>query len=161
MTTKHNHTYHNTPFDAMPPKVVCNAKTEIKEAKMTYKTLIATILIASSLAVAGEVQAKPDMTAEQLAKARETAQQMKPPVDLDALFTEADRLGVKCEGDLTTRIVIKTCKGNVEIAQSKERQAQSKERQAKLREDNQKLREEIADIVDETKRIANEKLNKK
>jgi hypothetical protein len=75
---------------------------------MYAKSLVVSTILASSLFTA-QAQARPDLTPEQLAKARETASQMKPPVDFDALLNEADRLDVECKGDLTNRIVLKTC----------------------------------------------------
>jgi hypothetical protein len=126
---------------------------------MTAKALIASLVFANNLLV-GDVLAKPNMTPEQLAKARETAAQMTPPVDFDALLDEADRLGVVCEGNLTIKGNIKTCKYRIETAQSKERVAVSRERQAKLDEEINAKGEKIERILEDTKRIANQKLNK-
>jgi hypothetical protein len=127
---------------------------------MNCKALLASIVLASSLFVTSEALAKPDLTPEQLAKARETAQQMKPPVDFDALLQEADRLGVECQGNFALRPIMNTCKNNVEIAQSKERQAQSKERQAKLDEEykvtEERLKRKVSDLADQ----ADKKLKK-
>ncbi|GHU21244.1 hypothetical protein FACS189475_10440 [Betaproteobacteria bacterium] len=97
---------------------------------MNSKTLIASILLASSL-YTGLALASPDLTPEQLAKAKETASQMKPPVDFEAMLKEADRLGVECQGNLTIRAIIKACLNGIEIAQSKERQAKIEERLVK------------------------------
>jgi hypothetical protein len=152
---------------------------------MSSKALIPALVL--SVCLSTHAIAKLDMTPEQLTKAREIATQLKPPVDFDALLDEADRLGVVCEGNLTIRANIRTCINGVKIGQSKERQAASKERQAKLDEDinasrqrqakldeenarldeeNARLdeeykakRKELARIVDETKRIADQKLN--
>lgn len=116
--------------------IVFSNSTEKKELPMSLKTLIASVLLSSSLLLAGEAYARPNMTDEELAKAKETAGQLKPPLDLDALFDEADRLGVICEGDLSDRVILKTCKLKVERAQIAENttilQAQNKEKEAEL-----------------------------
>jgi hypothetical protein len=134
---------------------------------MTTKPLITALALAISL-YASQALARPDLTPEQLAKAKETASQMNPPIDVDEMLKEADRLGVECEGDLTLRYKIKMCYLRVDTAQSKEwieaskkRQEASKERQAKLDEENAKLDEETAKILKETKQIAKEKLKQK
>jgi hypothetical protein len=137
------------------PQPYLDLSQSVKEARMNYKALIASIFLVSSLFV-GEALAKPDLTPEQLARARETAQQMKPPVDFDALLQEADRLGIECEGDLTRRAIIKMCKLDVETSQSKERQIQSKERQAKLDAENAKLDEEYKVAEERLKRKVND-----
>ncbi|MDR1987630.1 MAG: hypothetical protein LBQ24_02460 [Candidatus Peribacteria bacterium] len=108
------------------------------------KTLVAVVLSASSFLVINQALAgRPNLTPEQLAKAREVASKINPPIDFDALLDEADRLGVVCEGKLTIKGNIKTCKYSVETAQSEERIQASKERQAKLREENARLDEQI------------------
>jgi hypothetical protein len=149
---EHKTANHKTPFDALTQKVVSSANTEIKEAQMTFKTLITTLLLSSTLFIASEALAKPDMTPEQLAKAKETARQMKPTVDLDVLFTEADRLKVECEGDLTTRIVIKTCKLSVETAQSEERQA-------KIKAERKQIQAETTELINQASDLAQKKLD--
>jgi hypothetical protein len=130
----------------------------VREALMNCKALVASIVLASSLFATSEALAKPELTPEQLAKAKETAQQMKPPVDFDALLQEAERLGVECEGDLTRKGKIRVCANYVEIAQSDERIKASKERQAKLDEENKAIRKEIKQTLDEIKQIASQKL---
>jgi hypothetical protein len=118
---------------------------------MTPKALISVLVLTISLSIS-QALARPNLTPEQLAKARETASQIKPPVDFDALLKEADRLGVKCEGDLTRRIVIKTCKGNVKIAQNKE------EIKA-LDEENERLKADTRRKINALVEIADKKLN--
>jgi hypothetical protein len=104
---------------------------------MPAKALMLTLTLCVCFSVS-EAQARPELTAEQLAKARQTAAQMKPPVDFDVLLEEADRLGVQCEGDLTRKGKIRVCMNYVEIAQSKERQAKIEER----------LKKKIDDLAD-------------
>jgi hypothetical protein len=111
---------------------------------MNAKTLLTATLLASSFLVTSQALAEPNLSPEQLAKARETASQMKPPVDFDAMLKEADRLGVKCEGDLTRKIKITTCK--------------SKVNSAKLDEENKKLEDEIKQKVNDLADKAAEKL---
>ncbi len=129
--------------------------------------------------------ARPDLTPEELAKAQEIASQMNPPVDINTLLDEAERLGVECKGNLTLRPMIKACSNKVETAQmdediqaskervvaidediqaSKVRVVASQERQAKLDEDNarldkeyQAMGQELKQILDETKQIASQK----
>ncbi|GHU38055.1 hypothetical protein AGMMS50256_36790 [Betaproteobacteria bacterium] len=110
---------------------------------MNSKTLIASILLASSL-YTGQALASPDLTPEQLGKAKETASQMKPPVDFEAMLKEADRLGVECTGDLTRKIKIASCSLKVDTAQSEERQV--------------KIREETIQIVNDLADKAEKKL---
>jgi hypothetical protein len=142
----------------MPLKILLNpaisqphASTLAGANQMSSKALIPALVLSVCLSTSYAI-AKPDMTPEQLTKAREIAVQLKPTVDFDALLDEADRLGVVCEGDLTRRAIIKMCKMDVEIAQSKERQA-------KLDEEYNASRERTAKILEETKRIANQKGN--
>jgi hypothetical protein len=110
---------------------------------MTPKALISAIVLTISLSTSQALAAKPELTPEQLTKARETAAQMKPPIDFDVLLDEANRLGVVCEGDLTRRTLIATCK--------------SKVNSIKLDEEYQQKRKELSRIVNETKQIVNEK----
>jgi hypothetical protein len=125
---------------------------------MSPKALISALILSTTSLLASQALARPDMTPEQLTKAREVASQMKPPVDFDALLAEADRLDVECKGDLTKRIVIKTCKGYVETAQIKEDTQASRERQAKLDKEIEALEKEIANNIEEAKQIARQKL---
>jgi hypothetical protein len=119
--------------------------------QMSPKALISALILSVSLS-ASQALAKPEMTPEQLAKARETAALMKPPVDFDALLDEADRLGVVCEGELTIRANIRTCINGVKIAQSKERQAKLGADTARLREENEqiedRLKRKVHDLAD-------------
>lgn len=133
-------------------------KTAIKETKMKLTTFVASVLLSSSL-LATDVQAKPDMTEEQLEKARKTALSLKPPVDFDELMSEAERLGVDCKGELSHRVVLKTCKLNVESAQSRERQAKLDRDIEGLRKENAMLDAELKKRVDELANMADKKLN--
>jgi hypothetical protein len=99
---------------------------------MRTKTLIVFTILASSL-FAAQVQARPDLTPEQLAKARETASQMKPLVDFDAMLDEIDRLNVECTGDLTRKARIIICGQKIE--------------NAKLKADTEKTRKENAELI--------------
>jgi hypothetical protein len=74
------------------------------------KTFVAVLLSASSFLVASQALAdRLNLTPEQLAKARESASQLNPPVDFDAMLDEVDRLGVECTGDLTRKARIIIC----------------------------------------------------
>lgn len=81
-------------------------------------------------------------------------------------MSEAERLEVDCEGDLTRRAIIKMCKMDVEAAQSRERQAELREDNARLdadidrlREDNARLDEELRKKVEALANMAEKKLN--
>ena len=126
------------------------------ENQMSVKPVITALIMSATLFTASFALAGPDLTPEQLAKAREVASQMKPPVDFDALLAEADRLSVDCEGDLTRRAIIKMCKFDVETAQSKERIEASKERQAKLDEEIEASKERQAKLDAESARLDEE-----
>ena len=132
---------------------------EPKETKVKLATLMTSVLL-SGILVAGEVQARPNMTEEQLAKAREVALQLKPPVDFDAMLIEAEGLGVEC-GDinLTLRPNVRTCINRIKIEQSKRRQAvldeeilASQTRQVQIEAE---MRQQLADLASE----AEQKLN--
>ena len=127
-----------------------NMPKAVRNAQMTYQTLITSILLSSSLFLPNQALARPDMTPEQLAKARELATQIKPPVDFDALLDEADRLGVDCSKlNLTIRANIKTCRDAVEIAQMDEEIKASKEREAQLREETIQIINDLADKAEQ------------
>ena len=91
-----------------------------------------------------EVQARQDLTSEQLTQAKELASTMKPPVNFEVMLQEADRLGVECNGDLTAKRGLRSCMNRVEIAQSEEKQA--------------KLDEEAIQLIKEVSGIAKQKL---
>ena len=110
---------------------------------MKLKALVIPALFASGLLASNQALARSDMTPEQLAKARTSASQLNPPVDFDALMDEADKLGVKCEGDLTLRYKIKMCSLKVD--------------NAKLDEEYKAMGKEIKRTLDETKQIVKEK----
>ncbi|MDR0717189.1 MAG: hypothetical protein LBF50_07225, partial [Azoarcus sp.] len=61
-----------------------------------------------------------NLTPEQLAKARESASQLNPPVDFDAMLDEVDRLGVECTGDLTRKARIIICGQKIENTKKQE-----------------------------------------
>ena len=88
------------------------------------------------------------MTEEQLAKARKAAAEAKRPIDFDALMDEADRLGVECEGDLTTWTWQLICSVEVEGAQAREETEASKKRQKEIRRETVRLINEAADIAE-------------
>jgi len=119
------------------------------ENQMSVKPVITALIMSATLFTASFALAGPDLTPEQLAKARETAQNMKPPVDFDALLVEADRLDVECTGDLSRKVRIEICAGNVEIAQSKERQAKLDEESARLDEEAIRMINELSDKAEQ------------
>jgi hypothetical protein len=88
---------------------------------MKLKAFVVPVLLASSLLANGQAQAEHKLTPEQLIKARQSASQLNPPVDFDALIKEADRLGVECTGDLTRKARGIICGQKVENAQIQER----------------------------------------
>lgn len=96
---------------------------------MTIRILGAAVML-SCLLLPVEAIAKPDLTPEQLQRAREVAAQID--VDFDFMLSEADRLGVVCDGDLTRKIKIATCDTRVKGAQSEERERQNIERAADI-----------------------------
>jgi hypothetical protein len=129
-------------------------------AKPPIFAFIVAVLLLSTLS-ASPALAKPEMTLEQLAKAREIATKMNPPIDFDAMLAEANRLGVECEDDLTRRAAIKMCMLDVDTAQSKERQQASRKRQAKLDEEYKASQERTKKMLEEIKQTAKEKLKQK
>ena len=131
-----------------------------KGTQMELKKLVATVVLSSTLALAPTAEAKPNMTEEQLAKAREVASKLNPPVNFDEMLIEADRLGVEC-GDinLTLRGNVRTCVNRIKIAQGKEEIAKLDEEilasQARQAESENRLRQNIAELANE----AEQKLN--
>jgi len=123
--------------------------------KMNLKALAALALfLASSQALAE----KPNLTPEQLAKAREAAAQLNPPVDFDKMLDEVDRLGVECTGDLTRKARIHICGQKIENAQLKEENARLKAdteatqaRIDKIDKENAELIREIQQRIKENK----------
>jgi hypothetical protein len=83
---------------------------------MKLKAFIVPALIGSSLLANSQALAEHKLTPEQLTKARQSASQLNPPVDFDALIKEADRLGVECTGDLTRGVRIAICKKKINNA---------------------------------------------
>jgi hypothetical protein len=104
-----------------PPKPAINELPALNHAgasQMTAKALIAALVLSTSLSV-GQALAKHELSPEQLAKAREAGKQLNPPVDFDALMSEADKLGVECTGDLTRKARIIICGQRIENAKLK------------------------------------------
>ncbi|MDR1988245.1 MAG: hypothetical protein LBQ24_05990 [Candidatus Peribacteria bacterium] len=110
---------------------------------MNVKAFVAVILSASALLVAAPALAdRPNLTPEQLAKARESARQLNPPVDFDAMLEEVDRLGVECTGDLIKRIEIHLCRQKISNAKIKaDTEATRKENATLIREIQQRIKE--------------------
>jgi hypothetical protein len=101
---------------------------------MYAKALIAATILASSFFTA-QALARLDLTPEQLAKARETASQMNPPVDFDVMLEEVDRLNVECTGDLTRKARIIICGQKIENAKlDKETAERIRELQKRIKE---------------------------
>jgi len=123
--------------------------------QMNTKTLVTSILFASSLFVSGQALAdKPNMSQEQLTKARAAAAQLNPPVDFDAMIKEADSLNVECTGDLTRKARIIICGQKIENAQIQAENARikadteaTKARTEQLRKENARLDEENAELI--------------
>jgi hypothetical protein len=112
------------------------------------KTLVAVLLSASSILAASQALAdRPNLTPEQLAKARESASQLNPPVDFDAMLDEVDRLGVECTGDLTRKARIIICGQDIEIAKKQKNIDRLKAENARLKADTEKTREENAVLI--------------
>jgi len=137
---------------------ITSTSTSVSEK---LKALMSAVMISSSVLVASNALAKPNMTEEQLEKAKVTASQMKPPVDFIAMLDEADKFGVECKGNLTIRANIRACLNGISIAQSKERQAALTSEGERLRAEgerldaeNDALREDIVKIVQDTKQMA-------
>ncbi|MDR2788818.1 MAG: hypothetical protein LBD06_10790 [Candidatus Accumulibacter sp.] len=106
---------------------------------MHVKTLVAVVLSASSLLVTSQALAdRPNLTPEQLAKARQSASQLNPPVDFDAMLDEVDKLGVECTGDLTRKARIIICGQRIE--------------NAKLKADTEATRAKNAELIKEIQR---------
>jgi len=101
---------------------------------MNTKTLVASVLFASSILASGQALAvNQGLTPEQMAKGRETAATMNPPVDFDAMIKEADSLNVECTGDLTRKARIIICGQKIE--------------NAKIEADTQRIRKENAELI--------------
>lgn len=125
---------------------------------MSIKHLITALILSLSIFAAGDALARPELTDEQLAKARGVAQAMNPPVDFDVMLDEADRLGVECTGDFARKVRIEICSDKVEIAQSKERQAKLREENARLDAESERLDEEAIRMINELSDKAEQKL---
>ena len=123
---------------------------------MNTQTLVASLFLVPSLFGASEALAKPDLTPEQLAKAKETASQMKPPVDFEAMLNEADRLGVECTGDLTRGARIVICGQKVENAKIQENIDRLKADTEATKARREAIKAETETIKAETKKIHEE-----
>ncbi len=118
---------------------------------MNLQNIIKTALFCLLVSTSTEAMARPDLTPEELAKAQEIASQMNPPVDINTLLDEAERLGVECD-NISRKIKLKSCILKVDTEQSKERQA-------KLDEDNARLDKEAIQMVNALSEEAERKLN--
>jgi septal ring factor EnvC (AmiA/AmiB activator) len=85
---------------------------------MTAQALLSALVLSAGLSVTGEVLAGNELSPEQLAKAREAARQLTPPVDFDALMKKVDQFGVECTGDLTRKVRIDICTDKVKNAKT-------------------------------------------
>ena len=144
-----------------------------KNTKLGVKGVALTVLLGVS-AITSNAEAKVNMTEAELAKAREVALKIKPPVDFDLMLEEADRYGIECTGDLTRRIIISTCNNKVRSAQHKEATADNRKATADNRKatadnrkataDNRKaiaiMKKEIEEGVTQAANIATEILKK-
>ena len=128
-----------------------NQETQEEKTMSSTKILLSVLTLSISIS-ASDALAKPNMTDEQLAKAREVASKLNPPIDFDAMIIEADRLGVECEGDLTRRAVIKMCKMDVDTALLDEETA-------RLREENTEIEARLRAKINALSDSAEQKLN--
>jgi preprotein translocase subunit SecD len=114
------------------------------------KSLVVTALLASSLLASNQaLAAKPELTQEQLTKARASASQLNPPVNFDALMEEADRLNVECTGDLTRKARIIICGQDVENARIKIDTEARKARIQAIEADTEATRKENTRLIRE------------
>jgi hypothetical protein len=128
-------------------------KSHISTVRLKMKTLVAVLLSASSFLVASQALAdRPNLTPEQLAKARESASQLNPPVDFDAMLDEVDRLGVECTGDLTRKARIIICGKDIENARIKADTEATKARTQAIKAENVRLDQETAEHIRELQR---------
>ncbi|GHU32857.1 hypothetical protein FACS189497_14580 [Betaproteobacteria bacterium] len=125
---------------------------------MNTKALAASLFLVSSLLATGEALAKHDLTPEQLAKARETASKLNPPVDFDVLMNEADRLGVECTGDLTRGVRIAICEKKINNAKKQENidkleadTKATKARKEQIHKENSELIREVQQRIKDNK----------
>lgn len=103
------------------------------------------LIVLSLLSFTSYSLARPNLTEEELAQARKAGAEAKYPINFDALMDEADRLGVECEGDLTTWVKQRICSIRVESAQFRESTEASKKRQAEIQKETARLIHEAAD----------------
>ncbi|MDR2788559.1 MAG: hypothetical protein LBD06_09445 [Candidatus Accumulibacter sp.] len=121
---------------------------------MNVKALVAVVLLsASSLLITRQALAdRPNLSPEQLAKARESASQLNPPVDFDAMLDEVDKLGVECTGDLTRKARIIICGQRIENAKLKADTQATRARIQATEARTEKLRKENAELIKEIQR---------
>lgn len=131
--------------------------TNLQE-KCFKKSIFIVILTACLLALAPQAHSRPAFTKEELAKARKAASEAKHPIDFDAVMDEADRLGIECEGDLTTWGWIEICRTKVSAAQARERTAASKKRVVESRKRQEAMRNETIRLINEAADKAEKKL---
>jgi hypothetical protein len=72
---------------------------------------------------------------QDMEKARNAGLGLNPPLDVDALFQEAEDLGVECLGDLTARFRLEICRNRVEAARSRGEAARNLEDAARIEEE--------------------------
>lgn len=119
---------------------------------MAPRTLLTATLIVSSFLVSSQAFAgRPNLTPEQLTKARESASQLNPPVDFDAMLDEGDRLDVECTGDLTRKARIIICGQKIENAQIKVDTEVKRVRNREIDKENAELIREIQQRIKENK----------
>jgi hypothetical protein len=118
---------------------------------MTPKALISAFVLTISLSANQTLAAKPDLTPEQLTKARASASQLNPPVNFDELMKEADKLDVECTGDLTRKARISICTDKVKNAKTQKNIDRLKAENARLNKENAKLIREVQQRIKENK----------
>ena len=136
-----------------------NQETQDEKTMSSTKVLLSALILSVSMS-ASDALAKTNLSEEQLAKAREVASQMKPPVDFDQMILEAEKLGIECgDKDLTKRPFIRSCMNRIETAKLDEEITASKERQAKLDEEIATIETEMKQQLSEIASQAEQKLN--
>ena len=106
------------------------------------------LVLASTQALAD----RPNLTPEQLTKAREAAAQLNPPVDFDAMLDEVDRLGVECTGDLTKKPRILICGKKINNAKIMADTEATRARNQATEARTEQIRKENAELIKEAQR---------
>ena len=136
-----------------------NQETQQEKAMSSTKILLSALMLSISMG-ASDALAKPNMTDEQLAKAREVASKLNPPIDFDAMILEAEKLGIDCsDKDLTKRPFIRACMNRIESAKLDEEIKASQARQAILDENIRATEERLREKVNALADSAEHKLN--